>query len=103
MGDVVNLLGVLLGFAGTLLLVIFRLPPLDVTADGRRVVGEEPAPEERNRNLRHYWRNAAATRAGLICLCLAFALQALAYLFWNTGSSGDTVGAAVRYVSAHLR
>ncbi len=66
MGDVVNLLGLLVGFVGALLLAIFRLPPLDVTADGRRVAAEEPTPEERNRNLRRYWRNAAATRAGLM-------------------------------------
>ncbi len=103
MGDVVNLLGLLVGFVGALLLAIFRLPPLDVTADGRRVAAEEPTPEERNRNLRRYWRNAAATRAGLICLCLGFALQALAYLFWNAASSGDTVGTAVRFIGAQLR
>jgi hypothetical protein len=102
MGDVVNLLGLLVGFAGALLLAIFRLPPLEVTSDGRRVAAEEPTPEERARNLRRYWRNAAATRAGLICLCVGFALQALAYFFWNSSGSGDTVGAAVRFIGTRL-
>ncbi|HVB50053.1 MAG TPA: hypothetical protein VNF69_16885 [Burkholderiales bacterium] len=46
MGDVVNLLGLLVGFVGALLLAIFRLPPLDVTADGRRFAGAgEPTPQ----------------------------------------------------------
>lgn len=103
MGDVVNLLGLLIGFAGALLLAIFRIAPLDVTADGRRVAAEEPAPDERNRNLRRYWLHAAATRAGLICLCVGFGLQALAYLFWSSGSSGDTVGTAVRTISVRAR
>lgn len=104
MGDVVNLLGLLVGFVGALLLAIFRLPPLDVTADGRRVAGAgEPTPEERSRNLRRYWVNAAATRAGLICLCFGFGLQALAYLFWNSDSSGNAIGTAARFISATKR
>jgi hypothetical protein len=80
--DLFNLLGLLLCFAGTLLLALFRIPSLELTADGRSLAqgAAEPPPAERAGNLRRYWRHAAATRVGLIFLCVGFALQLLAFL-----------------------
>jgi len=99
MADTLTLLGLLLDFAGALLLVLHRFPSLEVSADGRSLVAAqpEPTPEERARNLRRYWRNAIATRAGLICLCVGFAFQLLGFIY--PGDSGTTTGtAATHYV-----
>ncbi|HSS46602.1 MAG TPA: hypothetical protein VLL03_04205 [Burkholderiales bacterium] len=82
MVDILTLLGLVLNFVGALLLMFFRFPALDVTADGRSL-GQwqnEPTPEERSKNLRRYWRNEVATRAGLICLCVGFVFQLLAFI-----------------------
>jgi hypothetical protein len=80
--DLLNLLGLLLCFAGALLLALFRMPSLELSADGRSLAqgAAEPAPAERAGNLRRYWRHAAATRVGLVFLCVGFALQLLAFL-----------------------
>jgi hypothetical protein len=51
-------------------------------------------PEERSRNLRRYWRNAAATKVGLICLCAGFAFQILGFLYPDTGNGGTTTSVA---------
>ncbi len=95
--DLLTLLGLLLNFAGTLLLVIYRLPALEITADGLELAGIECSPEARRRNLRRYWRHASATRAGLVCLCLGFALQLLGFVlgygFALHGSSDASVNA----------
>ena len=60
MADTLTLLGLLLNLAGAMLLVLHRFPSLEITADGRSMVPPqgEPAPEERARNLRRYWRHA---------------------------------------------
>lgn len=80
--DLANLLGLALNFIGALLLVIFRSPGLDVTADGRGIVQweNEPTAESRAKNLRRYWINASATRIGLIFLCVGFLLQLGAFV-----------------------
>lgn len=76
LADLLALLGLLLNFAGTLLLVLYRMPALDVTADGREIPGADPlTAEARSRNLQRYWRHASATRIGLWFLCAGFALQ----------------------------
>ena len=103
MADALTLLGMMLNFAGALLLVLFRLPGLEVTADGRSMVPSqgEPAPEERSRNLRRYWKNAVATRIGLICLCLGFALQLLGYIYPDYGADTTrTAGGIAGYARA---
>ena len=86
MADVLNLLGMILNFVGALLLLLFRIPGLDVTADGRDIGQGEPTPEARSKNLRRYWKNEMATRAGLICLCIGFALQIAGYVYPDYGS-----------------
>jgi hypothetical protein len=73
MADTLTLVGLMLNFAGALLLVLHRFP----------------APEERSRNLRRYWRNAVATRAGLLCLCVGFAFQLLGFIYPDYGP-GET-------------
>ena len=93
MADTLTLLGLMLNFAGALLLALHRSPGLEISADGRNLVPaqEEPAPEERARNLRRYWRNAVATRAGLFCLCAGFALQILGFVYPDYSvSNGST-------------
>ena len=98
--DVFTLLGLLLNFVGTLLLVLYRMPGLDITADGREVSGgEAPSPEARARNLKRYWRHASATRAGLICLCLGFALQMLGFVL---GYGSETSAKAESTVNTKL-
>jgi hypothetical protein len=95
MADTLSLLGLMLNFGGALLLVLHRFPALEITADGRSMVPAqaEPSPEERARNLRRYWRNAIATRAGLVCLCAGFALQILGFVYPDTGT--DATGTTV--------
>jgi hypothetical protein len=92
MADTLTLLGLLLNFAGALLLLLHRFPSLEITADGRSLVPlqGEPAPEARARNLRRYWRHAVATRAGLVCLCAGFALQLLGFVYpdYDAGAGG---------------
>ncbi len=91
LADLLALLGLMLNFAGTLLLVLYRIPALDVTADGRDIPGTDPATAEaRSRNLKRYWRNASATRIGLWFLCAGFALQL----------AGFVLGYAVSYPGA---
>lgn len=92
MADTLTLLGLMLNFAGALLLALHRSPGLEVSADGRSLVPAqgEPAPEERARNLRRYWRNAVATRAGLFCLCAGFALQILGFVYPDYGADSGT-------------
>ncbi len=86
MADTLTLVGLMLNFAGALLLVLHRFPALEVTDDGRGVATQvEPSPEERARNLRRYWRNAVATRAGLLCLCVGFAFQLLGFIYPDYG------------------
>ncbi len=93
--DLLTLLGLLLNLAGTLLLVVYRMPALEIMGDGREMTGTEVSAEARSRNLKLYWRHAAATRAALICLCLGFALQlfgfVLGYGFGLTGNSDTSV------------
>lgn len=87
MADTLTLVGLMLNFAGALLLVLHRFPALEVTDDGRSVAPQaEPSPEERARNLRRYWRNAVATRAGLLCLCVGFAFQLLGFVYPDYGT-----------------
>lgn len=97
MADTLTILGLLLNFAGTLLLLIHRFPSLEISADGRSLVPPqpEPAPEQRARNLRRYWRNAVGTRAGLVCLCAGFALQFLGYIY--PSYPADATGTAAAY------
>jgi uncharacterized membrane protein len=91
MADTLTLVGLMLNFAGALLLVMHRFPALEVTDDGRGVATQpEPPQEERSRNLRRYWRNAVATRAGLLCLCVGFALQILGFIYPDYGSNAQT-------------
>jgi hypothetical protein len=99
MADTLTLLGLLLDFAGALLLVLSRFPSLEVSADGRSLVAgqPEPTPEERAKNLRRYWRNAVATRAGLVCLCVGFAFQLLGFIY-PVDSGGATSTAETHYV-----
>lgn len=99
MADTLTLLGLLLDFAGALLLVLNRFPSLEVSADGRSLVAgqPEPTPEERAKNLRRYWRNAVATRAGLVCLCVGFAFQLLGFIY-PVDSGGATTTADTHYV-----
>jgi len=99
MADTLTLLGLLLDFAGALLLVLHRFPSLEVSADGRSLVAAqpEPTPEERAKNLRRYWRNAVATRAGLVCLCVGFAFQLLGFVYPDY-SDTTTGTAATHYV-----
>ena len=87
MADTLTLLGLMLCFAGALLLAFHRFPTLEVTADGRSLVPaqNEPTPEERSKNLRRYWRNAVATRAGLVCLCAGFFLQLVGFIYPGYG------------------
>ena len=70
-----------------------------MSADGRSLVAgqPEPTPEERAKNLRRYWRNAVATRAGLVCLCVGFALQLLGFVYPDN-SGGATSTADTHYV-----
>ena len=100
MSDTLTLLGLLLNFAGALLLVLHRFPALEITADGRSMAPAqaEPAPEERARNLRRYWRNAVATRAGLVCLCVGFALQLLGYIYPDYGSDATNTSMTLHHV-----
>ena len=94
--DLLNLLGLLLCFAGALLLALFRMPALELTADGRPLAqgAAEPAPAERAANLRRYWRHAAATRVGLVFLCVGFALQLLAFVgSYGTADQASTTRA----------
>ena len=88
MADLLTLLGMALNFVGALLLVLFRFPALEVTADGRDLgqSHDEPAPEARAKNIRRYWKNELATRAGLICICVGFALQLLGFVYPDLGS-----------------
>lgn len=87
MADTLTLVGLMLNFAGALLLVLHRFPALEVNDDGRSVAPQaEPSPEERVRNLRRYWRNAVATRAGLLCLCVGFAFQLLGFVYPDYGT-----------------
>lgn len=88
--DLFNLMGLVLCFVGSLLLVFFRAPAVEVTSDGRSLSGPEPAPTERSANLRRYWRNAAITKVGLVFLCVGFGLQLLAFMASLRGSSDDT-------------
>lgn len=105
MADTLTLVGLMLNFAGALLLVLHRFPSLEVTDDGRSVAAQaEPSPEERSRNLRRYWRNAVATRAGLLCLCVGFAFQLLGFIYpdygqgeTNTTTTLHRVGFAARH------
>ena len=92
MADTLTLLGLMLNFAGALLLMLHRAPGLEITADGRNLVPspEEPAPEVRARNLRRYWKNAIGTRAGLACLCAGFALQILGFVYPDYDSGNGT-------------
>jgi hypothetical protein len=101
MADTLTLLGLMLNFAGALLLVLHRFPALEVTDDGRSFAAQaEPAPEERARNLRRYWRNAVATRAGLFCLCAGFALQLLGFVYPDYGT--ESTSTAMRMHRAHF-
>ncbi len=102
MADTLTLLGMLLNFAGALLLVLHRFPSLEITADGRSMAPSqgEPAPEERARNLRRYWRNAVATRAGLVCLCAGFALQLLGFVYPNYDTGAGTAAYTARQMSS---
>ncbi|HUJ85752.1 MAG TPA: hypothetical protein VLX30_02745 [Burkholderiales bacterium] len=101
MADTLSLLGLLLDFAGALLLVLHRFPALEVTADGRSMAPPqaEPSPQERARNLRRYWRNAVATRAGLVCLCVGFALQLLGFIYPDNGTGATGTTTMQRHVS----
>jgi hypothetical protein len=95
--DLLNLLGLLLCFGGTLLLVLFRIPALELTADGRSLAqsAAEPDAAERARNLRRYWTHAAATRVGLVFLCAGFALQLLAFVAsFGAGEEASTTRAS---------
>jgi hypothetical protein len=98
MANLLTLLGLVLNFAGALLITVFRLPGLEVTSDGKSVAqGQaEPMPDERSKNLRRYWRNAAATKVGLICLCAGFAFQILGFLYPDTGNGGTTTSVVDR-------
>lgn len=91
MADVLTLLGMVLNFVGALLLVLFRFPALTVTADGRELGPPrgEPMPEARSRNLRRYWKNEIATRAGLICICVGFALQLIGFIYPDLGAGAS--------------
>ena len=97
MADTLTLLGLMLCFAGALLLAFHRFPTLEVTADGRSLVPaqNEPTPQERSKNLRRYWRNAVATRAGLVCLCVGFFLQLVGFIY--PGYDTNTTSTAVRH------
>jgi hypothetical protein len=96
LADLLALLGLLLNFAGTLLLVIHRMPALDVTADGRDIPGAEPADAAaRSRNLKRYWRHASATRIGLCCLCAGFALQLAGFVLGYAASYPDMGGPSI--------
>jgi hypothetical protein len=87
MADALTLLGLMLNFAGALILVLYRFPALEITSDGRSIAPaqDEPTPQERSKNLRRYWRNAVATRAGLLCLCVGFAFQLLGFIYPDYG------------------
>lgn len=80
--DLFNLAGLLFCFVGSLLLVLFRMPAVELTSDGRSLsgVGPEPSSAERAANLRRYWRNAAAAKVGMAFLCAGFGLQLLAFV-----------------------
>jgi hypothetical protein len=106
MADTLTLVGLMLNFAGALLLVLHRFPALEVTDDGRSVAAQaEPSAEERSRNLRRYWRNAVATRAGLLCLCVGFAFQLLGFIYPDYGPADATSTTMtlhqVRFVARH--
>ncbi|MGH8747215.1 MAG: hypothetical protein ACREUK_12090 [Burkholderiales bacterium] len=104
MADTLTLLGLMLNFAGALLLVLHRFPTLEVTDDGRSIAAQtEPAPEERARNLRRYWRNALATRAGLFCLCAGFALQLLGFIYPDDGTGATNDNTALHRVATCAR
>jgi hypothetical protein len=98
MANLLTLLGLVLNFAGALLITLFRFPGLDVTADGRSATQglTEPTPAERSRNLRRYWRNSLVTKAGLICLCAGFAFQILGFIYPDTGYEATTTSAGHR-------
>jgi hypothetical protein len=102
MADTLTLLGLMLNFAGALLLVLHRFPALEITADGRSLAASqgEPAPDERARNLRRYWRHAVATRAGLVCLCAGFALQLLGFVYPDYDSGAGNAAYTARQVSS---
>lgn len=104
MADTLTLLGLLLNFAGALLLVLHRFPTLEVTDDGRGIAAQaEPTPEERSRNLRRYWRNALATRAGLFCLCAGFALQLLGFIYPDYGAESTNTATTLHHVATCAR
>ena len=103
MADTLTLVGLMLNFAGALLLVLHRFPALEVTDDGRSVATQaEPAPEERSRNLRRYWRNAVATRAGLLCLCVGFAFQLLGFIYPDYGTDATRATLTLHRVSSSV-
>lgn len=97
MADTLTIIGMLLNLVGAILLALHRFPSLEITADGRSMVPaqREPTPEERARNLRRYWRNAVATRAGLICLCIGFAFQLLGYMYPAYPAEGGAAAASL--------
>lgn len=89
--DLFNLTGLSLCFVGSLLLVFFRAPAIELTADGRSLSsGPEPTAPERSANLRRYWRSAAITKVGLAFLCVGFGLQLLAFVASLAGASDET-------------
>ena len=98
--DLFNLAGLVFCFVGALLLVLFRAPSIELTADGRSLsaAGPEPTAAERAANLRHYWRNAAVTKVALVFLCAGFALQLLAYVA-SMAASGDSESVSHKIVS----
>jgi hypothetical protein len=99
MADTLTLLGLMLNFAGALLLMLHRSPGLEITADGRSMVPaqDEPTPEVRARNLRRYWKNAIGTRAGLACLCAGFALQIVGFVYPDYGAGSGTTTMMMRH------
>ncbi|HKB54022.1 MAG TPA: hypothetical protein VKD22_08480 [Ramlibacter sp.] len=103
MADTLTLVGLMLNFAGALLLVLHRFPALEVTDDGRGVATQaEPSPEERSRNLRRYWRNAVATRAGLLCLCVGFAFQLLGFIYPDYGTDATRTTTTLHQVNSSV-
>ena len=103
MADTLTLVGLMLNFAGALLLVLHRFPSLEVTDDGRSVATQaEPSPEERARNLRRYWRNAVATRAGLLCLCVGFAFQLLGFIYPDYGPDASSTSTTLHQVDSSV-